>query len=143
MLTDIGIIDQLLSAAATRVLAPELGLSEYGVLNHFVRRGDGETPSRLARAFQMTKPSMTAILAKLVAKGLVTLTAHEDDARSKRAAITDRGRSVHADAARRMAALAPELFDGFDVAALLEQAPLIASLRAHLDAQRNARDGLA
>jgi DNA-binding MarR family transcriptional regulator len=143
LLTDIGIINQLTSAAATRALAPLLGLSEYGLLNHMVRRGDGETPSRLARAFQVSKPSMTATIGRLAAKGLARLQDDADDGRSKRVRMTDAGRAAHTDARARLAALQGELFAGFDVAILLDHADAIADLRAHLDTQRNARDGLA
>ena len=112
LLTDIGIINQLTSAAATRALAPNLGLSEYSLLNHMVRRGDGETPSRLARAFQVSKPSMTATIGRLAAKGLVLLEDDTDDGRSKRLRMTDAGRDVHANARARLAKLQGELFFG-------------------------------
>jgi DNA-binding MarR family transcriptional regulator len=142
MLTDIGIINQLITAAATRALAPELGMSEYGVLNHMHRRGDGETPSRLARAFQVSKPSMTATIARLAAKGCVAVVADDCDGRAKRVLLTDAGRASWSEGRDRLAALQPELFAGFDIAALLDHASAIAGLRAHLDEQRNSRDGL-
>ena len=63
LFNEIGIINQLSTARFARVLAPELNPSEFGVLNHFVRLGDGKSPSYLAKAIQVTKPSMTAILA--------------------------------------------------------------------------------
>ena len=143
LLTDIAIINQLTSAAATRVLAPQLGLSEYSLLNHMVRRGDGETPTRLARAFQVSKPSMTATIGRLAGKGLARVEDDAADGRSKRLRITDAGKTAHADARQRLASLQGELFGGYDIAALLDHADALADLRAHLDAQRNLRDGLA
>lgn len=143
LLTDIGIINQLTSTAATRALTPMLGLSEYGLLNHMVRCGDGETPTRLARAFQVSKPSMTATIGRLVAKGYAEVKGDAIDARSKRVRMTAAGRAAHAAAGLKLAGLQDELFGGFDVAGLLMHADAIASLRAHLDEQRNARDGLA
>lgn len=143
LLTDIAIINQLTSAAATRVLAPQLGLSEYSLLNHMVRRGDGETPTRLARAFQVSKPSMTATIGRLATKGLVRVESDADDGRAKRLRITDAGRNAHALGRARLATLQSELFDGYDIAALIEHADALARLREHLDAQRNVRDGLA
>jgi DNA-binding MarR family transcriptional regulator len=143
LLTDIGIINQLTSAAATRALAPMLGLSEYSLLNHMVRRGDGETPSRLARAFQVSKPSMTATIGRLTGKGLVRVEDDPDDGRSKRLRMTDAGQAAHGAARMRLAALQGELFADYNIAALLDHADALADLRAHLDAQRNARDGLA
>ena len=143
LLTDIGIINQLTSAAATRALAPSLGLSEYGLLNHMIRRGDGETPSRLAGAFQVSKPSMTATIGRLAAKGLARVEGDTDDGRSKRLRLTDAGRTAHSEARARLAMLQGELFEGYNVAELLNHADALAGLRVHLDAQRNVRDGLA
>jgi DNA-binding MarR family transcriptional regulator len=143
IITDIAIIHQLTSAAATRALAPALGLSEYGLLNHMVRRGDGETPTRLARAFQVSKPSMTATIARLSAKGCVRTVADADDGRSRRVLLTDAGRAAHAEGRQRLALLLPEMLEGYDPASLLAQADMLAALREHLDHQRNARDGLA
>lgn len=143
LMTDIAIIHQLTTSAATRVLAPWLGMSEYGLLNHMVRLGDGETPSRLARAFQVSKPSMTATISKLAGKGYVAVGGDAEDARSKRIFLLDAGRAAHREGRQRLAALQGQLFDGFDTAPLLAQAETIAALRAHLDWQRNARDGLA
>jgi DNA-binding MarR family transcriptional regulator len=143
IITDISIIEQLTSAAATRALAPMLGLSEYGLLTHMVRRGDGETPTRLARAFQVSKPSMTATVARLSAKGYVRTVADGDDGRSRRVLLTDAGRMAHGAGQERMARLLPEMLDGYDPARLLAQADVLAELRHHLDEQRNARDGLA
>jgi DNA-binding MarR family transcriptional regulator len=143
LLTDIAIINQLTSAAATRVLAPTLGLSEYSLLNHMVRRGDGETPTRLAKAFQVSKPSMTATIGRLTAKGFVRAEDDADDARSKRVRMTEAGRIAHGAARDRLATLQGELFAGVDVPALLTHADALTALRQHLDAQRNARDGLA
>lgn len=143
LLTDIGIINQLTTTAATRALAPELGMSEYSLLNHMMRRGDGETPTRLARAFQVSKPSMTATIGRLAAKRLVEMVDDADDARSKRLLMTDAGKAAWQVGQERLSKLKDDLFEGFDVTALLPHADAIAALRAHLDQQRNARDGLA
>lgn len=143
IVTDIAIINQLTSAAATRALAPTLGLSEYGLLSHMVRRGDGDTPTRLARAFQVSKPSMTATIARLAAKACVQTVADAADGRSRRVLITDAGRAAHAEGQARLARLLPAMLEGYDPAPLLAQAAMLAALRQHLDTQRNAQDGLA
>lgn len=142
LLTDIAIIHQLTSAAATRALAPMLGLSEYGLLNHMVRCGDGETPSQRARAFQVSKPSMTATIARLASKGCVRTVADAEDGRSRRVLLTGAGREAHAAGQEKLARLLPEMLDGYDPAPLLAQADMLAALRQHLDEQRSARDGL-
>lgn len=145
---NIGIISQLAGAVARRTLgSPTAGgmgmsLSELSVLGRSIRMGDGETPSRLARLFQLSKPSMTAIITKLERRGYIVLRVDADDARSKRAYLTEAGRAAHAAAEGALnAAMARELA-GADVAALLSAAPGIALLKNHMDERRNAADGL-
>lgn len=142
LLIDIAIIDQLVSAIGRAALAPDLGLSGFGVLNHCVVRGDGDTPSRLARAFQVSKASMTATLQKLVRHGFVTLSADSGDGRSKRVAITPAGRERHAYARRRLTTAVGSDLSGFDLSVLSNVAPALRQLRMHLDKRRNRRDRL-
>ncbi|MEO0754628.1 MAG: MarR family transcriptional regulator [Pseudomonadota bacterium] len=101
VLNEIGIIDSLAQTELSRHIAPDLNPSEFGVLNHFVRLGDGKTPSWLAAAFQMTRPSMTAIVTKLSALGFVHVEPGEKDRREKFVYLTDAGREVRADALAR------------------------------------------
>jgi len=139
---EIGIIDQLASAEFQKLLAPHLGVSEFSVLNHFVRVGDGKTPSWLAKAFQMTKPSMTAIIAKLSAKGYVTVTPGEADKRQKFVHITKAGRAAREDALKVAMPMAQKHLAGFGPDRLRAILPILAELRTYLDAARNVEDGL-
>jgi len=95
---EIGIIDQLASAAFRKVLPPPLNTSMFGVLNHFVRLGDGKTPSYLAEAFQVTRPSMTSIIERLAAARLVRVEHSTEDARTKRVWMTKEGRAARDNA---------------------------------------------
>lgn len=143
VLNEIGIISQLSGAQLGRALTPfNLGVSEFHVLNHFVRVGDGTTPSRLARIFQVTKPSMTAILAKLQAKKLVEITPSQTDRRRKIVSITDAGRQARTDSLMAIAPLGQQLLDEFDLEQLRTIRPILTRLREFLDAARNQEDGL-
>ena len=138
LFTEIGIIHQLASTAASRELAPmRLNMSEFALLNHFSLRGDGQTPTDLARIMQVAKPSMTVMLRKLAAKAFVTIAPDRDDARRQRVHVLDAGRAVHAEAAGRLAAMVAIATDGLDRAALLATLPTLALLREHLDALRD------
>ncbi|MEQ1688139.1 MAG: MarR family transcriptional regulator [Sphingopyxis sp.] len=119
-----------------------MGTSELMVLGRSIRMGDGETPTRLARMFQLSKPSMSAIIAKLERKGFVELRADSGDARSKRISVTDAGRAAHAAAEGALGAAMARELAGVDVAALLSAAPGIAHLKSHMDEARNGVDGL-
>lgn len=142
LFNEIGIINQLSTARFARALAPELNPSEFGVLNHFVRLGDGKSPSYLAKAFQVTKPSMTAILAKLDRKGFVEIVGSADDRRRKIVTITTAGRHARNRGLKAMAPLAAMLEENQDVSKLAKILPTLQALREFLDAERNAVDGL-
>ena len=65
LLNEIGIIQQLAVTEFNRRLPEGLHVSHFSVINHLCRLGDGRTPLEIARAFQVTKPTMTNTLAKL------------------------------------------------------------------------------
>jgi len=142
LFNEIGIIDQLATSRFARVLAPELNPSEFSVLNHFVRLPGEKSPTRLAKAFQMTKPSMTAILGKLVRKAYVEIRASETDRRRKIVTITDAGKAARARGIAAMAPLAGIVLDQMEISQLEKILPTLQALRELLDAERNAVDGL-
>lgn len=142
LFNEIGIIDQLATARFGKVLSPHLNPSEFAVLNHFVRMGDDKTPSYLAKAFQMTKPSMTAIVGKLAGKGYVEIRAGEKDRRQKFVTLTETGRAAHARGIDAVTPLAAQVIESQDISRLAEILPILQELRAYLDAARNAEDGL-
>lgn len=142
LFNEIGIINQLSTARFARALAPDLNPSEFGVLNHFARLGDGKSPSYLAKAFQVTKPSMTAILGKLERKGYVEIIGSADDRRRKIVTITTAGRHARNRGVKAMAPLAAILEANQDVTKLAKILPTLQALREFLDAERNAVDGI-
>ena len=143
MFTEIGIINSLSSTEFQHVLAPDLNVSEYSLLNHFIRMGDNKTPSHLAKVFQMTKPSMTAIVSKLESKGYVDVTPGTEDRRQKFVTITAAGRKAREAGAAKTAPLLEQLLTVVDEKKLRTLIPGLQHLREVLDNQRNERDGLA
>ena len=134
---EIGIIDQLADTFFRQALPAGLNPSQFAVLNHMARLGDGWTPARLARAFQLTKGAMTNTLARLEAAGLVHIEPDPDDRRLKRIFLTDDGRAAReqsvAATAPRLMALEAELGSEFFERLL----PELQHLRAILDAARD------
>ncbi|WP_300297701.1 MarR family transcriptional regulator [Ferrovibrio sp.] len=108
----IGIIDQLASTKANRVLrGHDLPLPQFVILNHFSHRLDeGKTVGGIARAMQQLPPAVTKTTQKLLAKGYLREVQSTDDARSKLLFLTARGRTAHGKA---IAALLPELAPAF------------------------------
>lgn len=142
LFNEIGIIDQLATARFARVLAPDLNPSEFSVLNHFVRLPGEKSPTRLAKAFQMTKPSMTAILSKLERKGYVEIKGSEDDRRRKIVTITSSGKAARERGVNAVVPLAEIVLQNQDISQLEKILPTLQALREFLDAERNAVDGL-
>ena len=140
--SEIGILNQLSTAELTRALSPEMNPSEFGVLTHFIRLNHAVTPTYLAKAFQMAKPSMTAILARLERKGFVSIRSGSKDRRRKYVSLTDAGRAAHGAALAKIAPLFAARLSGFDIAKLDAILPLLSDLRAHMDAARNEADGI-
>ena len=66
---EIGIIEQLARNVFEQVLPDGLKVSQFSILNHFVRLGDDKNPVDLARAFQVTKGAMTNTLQRLEGRG--------------------------------------------------------------------------
>jgi DNA-binding MarR family transcriptional regulator len=104
--TEVAILAQLSGRMLESVLPDGMTASQFGVLNHLARVGDGQTPLRIARAMQVTKGAMTNTLGHLERAGHVRITPDATDGRSKRVELTALG---HAARAAAIAAVSPEL----------------------------------
>jgi DNA-binding MarR family transcriptional regulator len=136
MFNEIGIISQLSSNRLERVLPEGMSIAQFSLLNHLVRLGGSWAPSRLARAFQVTKGAMTNTLQRLEAQGLICITTDPDDARGKLVEITDAGRRMRERCVRATGEVMDDivkLVPAEDVRAAL---PLLEHLRRTLDANR-------
>ncbi|MEM7080790.1 MAG: MarR family transcriptional regulator [Pseudomonadota bacterium] len=136
MFNEIGIVNQLSATRFERNLSDGLTLSQFSVLNNFVRLGGTRSPKQLADAFQVTKGAMTNTLGKLAHKGFVTISPNPDDARAKVVAITASGQQARA---RAIAAAGDSFSDVVGLLSVAEVAQLIELLtriRAHLDQHR-------
>jgi DNA-binding MarR family transcriptional regulator len=136
LFTEIGIIDQLVTARLEKSLPDGMSAAQFGVLTHFSRRGGAQTPVELARAFQVTKGAMTNTLQRLEAQGFVSVVPDQSDGRKKLVTMTAVGATAFEAA---IGALRPyyaglrEAFtdDEFDAAL-----PFLRRLRVWLDENR-------
>lgn len=137
ILNEIGIIAQLSGNAFEKVMPDGMTLSQFTVLNHLTRLGDGRTPLSIAQAMQVTKGAMTNTLGHLEGKGFIRIDPDAHDGRSKRVFLKPEGRFAR-DVA--IAALGPELAAlcaKIPVDELAKALPLLETLRKVLDARRN------
>lgn len=134
---EIGIIAQLSGMALEKAMPEGMTLAQFSVLNHLSRMGDGWTPQRIARAMQVTKGAMTGTLKHLEGKGLVVIVPDESDGRVKRVSISPKGQAMREACIAAVAPLMQEMMRDLDKAEIAKTVPVLAAVRAWLDAQRN------
>jgi DNA-binding MarR family transcriptional regulator len=96
-------VRQVLSIRADQVLAPiDLTFSRYELLVHLYFN-DGRLPmAQLGKRLQVHQTSVTSLVDKLEAQGLVRRTPHPTDRRSTIAEITPQGRGLMGEAITRL-----------------------------------------
>ena len=139
---EVGIIEHLSRTAFERALPEGMSAASFAVLNHFVRLNKaGESPVRLARAFQVTKGAMTNTLQRLEALGCVTLEPDPADGRGKIVRITAEGRRMRESCVAVVAPLYAALHEEIAPSELETVLPILTRVRQILDAARDAHGG--
>ncbi|MBL8568568.1 MAG: MarR family transcriptional regulator [Phreatobacter sp.] len=133
---EIGIVSQLAATAFERIMPAGMTLAQFTVLNHFARLGGERRPTDLARAFQVTKATMTSTLQKLDAKALVAVTSDARDGRGRLVSLTDAGRAMHADCIARLHPMLRELVGAIGPEPFKAALDPLTRLRETLDAMR-------
>ncbi len=144
ILNEIGIINQLATNRFEAVMPHGMTISQFQVLNHFVRLGATKpqeqpyekNPGALGRAFQVSKATISGVVANLERKGFVSLRDDPSDGRGRLVAITDKGRIAHQEC---VAAIAPHLdlvTKHMPPGAMEGALPVLVALRICLDESR-------
>lgn len=133
---EIGIISALANNSFERLLPGGLTLSQFSVLNWFVRVDSVATPSRLATAFQVTGGAMTNTLKKLEAKGLISIAPDPTSGRQKRVTLTTAGKKLREQAISDAYPLLQEASAALDMDAIRKQLPQLQEVRQYLDEYR-------
>jgi len=137
-LSEMAIIGHLADTALAQVLPEELSVSGFGVLNHFARLGvAGESPTKLARAFQVTKGAMTYTLQQLETLGYVKIEADRADARAKIVRVTKAGVRARQAAIARVEPGLRALVAAIGAEEFTRALPFLVKLREVLDAARD------
>ena len=134
--TEIGIIEHLMRTAVAKALPRGMTYSQWEVLVHFSRTGDGQTPAQLARALQVTKGAITNTLQRMQAMDLVAISADAHDGRKKRIRVTHQGASCYAQMLRMVRPHLDQLRGGFTDAEFETALPFLRALRVWLDENR-------
>ncbi|MGI9350837.1 MAG: MarR family winged helix-turn-helix transcriptional regulator [Rhizobiaceae bacterium] len=133
---EIGIISQLSSNRAERAMPRGLTMSQFSLLNHFMRGRPPASPLQLANAFQVTKGAMTNTLKQLEGKGFIEIKPHEIDGRSKIVSISQTGRSAQMEAQSRLIGFFADFSEAFGEDQIRELVPGLEKIRVWLDENR-------
>jgi DNA-binding MarR family transcriptional regulator len=134
-MTEISIIAHLADTAFARRLPDGLTTAQFAVLNHLLRLEAEQTIGELARALQVSQPTMSSTVRRLEEKGLISLVPDSDDRRIRRVSVNRSGAAVRNKAVQALDASKKDL-------AVLSQEewkqllPLLNRLRIALDAAR-------
>jgi DNA-binding MarR family transcriptional regulator len=140
LLNEIAIVEHLARNRLERALPEGLRLSQFIVLNHLTRLGDGRSLARIARAVQVERPAMTNTIQKLEARGLVWTAPDPRDGRGKLVFLTEAGRAARAGAVDTADATIGEVEHGLSEHEIAAMLPLLRRLREALDRARDAED---
>jgi DNA-binding MarR family transcriptional regulator len=136
LFTEIGILDQLGRTVAESALVSGLSLAQFALLNHLVRLGGEWSPVRLARAFQVTKQTMTSTLARLERQGYVRVRPDPADGRAKLVSLTTEGAAVHSVCLARVGPAMAVAVDAVPEGLVEVLLPTLVTLREALDQAR-------
>jgi DNA-binding MarR family transcriptional regulator len=135
---EIGIIDQLAGNLFASVLPAGMTQAQFTVLNHFVRLSVVEkSPTDLANAFQLTRPTMTSTLSRMERAGLVTIRPDPADGRAKLVSLTSEGRAMREACIAALLPLLPIIDSVVSNAELSALLPGLRKIRIKLDALRD------
>lgn len=133
---EIGIINQLATAAFQKELPAGFLMSHFSVLNHLMRVGDGRTPLAIANAFQVPKATMTHTLGILESHGLITIKKNPADGRSKCVFITPKGIDFRHNAIIKIDGILAKLSKEITKKEIATSLPTLKKIRQQLDLSR-------
>jgi DNA-binding MarR family transcriptional regulator len=102
LLNEVGMLDQLAQSEAAKLLAPDLNMPQFIVLNHLQKRAVETSMASLASAIQVTKGAMSNTVARLQQKDWVSVRPDPSDGRGKLVSITKAGMSARDGAVLRL-----------------------------------------
>ena len=135
VMTEISIIAHLADNAFARRLPDGLTTAQFAVLNHLLRLETQQTIGELARALQVSQPTMSSTVKKLEEKELVALVPDPDDRRIRRVSVSPAGMKARNKAVKALDATKSEL-EVLSQKEWKQLLPLLNRLRVALDSAR-------
>ncbi|MGK2742500.1 MarR family winged helix-turn-helix transcriptional regulator [Tepidicaulis sp. LMO-SS28] len=136
VMTEISIIAHLAETLFARNLPDGMTVAQFGVLNHLLRLKRQETIGELARAHQVSQPTMSSTVRRLEDKGFVALVPDPEDRRIRRVRVTKAGEKARAAALGAAAPVSQEVLGRLAPEKWAALHPLLTELRVILDQTR-------
>ncbi|GJL94544.1 MAG: MarR family transcriptional regulator [Hyphococcus sp.] len=136
LLTEIDIIAHLAKNEFESILPKGLSVAQFGVLNHLVRLDVMETITELANAFQVTQPTMSSTIKRMLESGYVETVPDPNDQRIKRIRVTRAGKSVRSQTIRSLNPYFEKLQQDCPAIDWQKIIPALTQLRDYLDQRR-------
>lgn len=136
LFNEIGIIDQLSTAALDNLMPKGLMHTHFNVLNHLSRLGDGCTPLQIAKSFQVAKTTMTHTLSGLQKHNLVTIRPNPNDGRSKQVWLTKLGTDLRMQTIMQAAPLLQQSLSQFSPEQIEQLVESLTKIRKIMDENR-------
>ena len=128
---ELAAIDRLAAIHIERLLPGQMSAAQFGVLGRLVADG-AQTPTALATALALSKATMSHALARLVAAGLVAVSADADDGRRKQVVLTDAGEAAFVKGSSALSPMMLALRSSFPTEDFEAALPFLTRLRAWL-----------
>jgi len=140
VLTEIAITAHLADNLFASVLPEGLTTAQFGVLNHLLRLDVEETISELARAMQVSQPTMSSTVRKLEKKGFTRRLSDAADGRARRVHVTKMGRRARDQSVANIANLRSRLADRFNTIEWKALLPQLTEIRLMLETLRHSQE---
>lgn len=130
---EIGLIEVGIRNIITRCLPDGVSFPQFEVMNLLARRGEGQTPMRIASALQMTPGAITNTLQRMVGEGFAVVVADCEDRRKKRVTLTAKGRQAYQQAMTAVKPRMASLREDFTQKEFREALPFLRALRSWME----------
>jgi DNA-binding MarR family transcriptional regulator len=131
--SELAAIDRLAAIHIERLLPGAIGQAQFGVLGRLLADGP-QSPTQLASALALTKPTMTHALGRLSAAGLIAIEGEQADKRRKRIKLTAAGERAYAEGAVALSPMLQALRASFPTEEFEAALPFLNRLRGWLQA---------
>jgi DNA-binding MarR family transcriptional regulator len=133
--TAIRVIDYAARNTIAEFLPVPLTVPEYEVLRLLQLDQDGLSPTEITRRLWTTKSTLTGVLKRLAADGLVRIEPCNEDGRRKRVWLAPHGRDAFQEAAMRIRPQMQRLREAFTLEEFRAALPFLKALGAWLEAR--------